>query len=93
MIIQKFVSIVITLFVCVSAVVCEAPEQNIDTILSKLEKQDLAIKDLQADYTQTLTYLATDEQFVSGGIFKHKKPNYIYPPTVPIKERKTKCTQ
>jgi len=78
MIIKKFVSIVITLFVCVSAVVCEAPEQNIDTILSKLEKQDLAIKDLQADYTQTLTYLATDEQFVSGGIFKHKKPNYIY---------------
>ena len=78
MIIKKFVSIVITLFVCVSAVVCEAPEQNIDTILSKLEKQDLTIKDLQADYTQTLTYLATDEQFVSGGIFKHKKPNYIY---------------
>ena len=78
MIIKKFVSIVITLFVCVSAVLCEAPEQNIDTILSKLEKQDLTIKDLQADYTQTLTYLATDEQFVSGGIFKHKKPNYIY---------------
>ncbi len=78
MIIKKFVSIIITLFVCVSAIVCEAPEQNIDTILSKLEKQDLTIKDLQADYTQTLTYLATDEQFVSGGIFKHKKPNYIY---------------
>ena len=78
MIIKKFVSVIITLFVCVSAVLCEAPEQNIDTILSKLEKQDLTIKDLQADYTQTLTYLATDEQFVSGGIFKHKKPNYIY---------------
>ena len=79
MVTKKFISTIIMLFVCVSAVLCEAPEQqNIDTILSRLEKQDLAIKDLQADYTQTLTYLSTDEQFVSGGIFKHKKPNYIY---------------
>lgn len=79
MIIKKFVSAIIMLFICASAVVCETPErQDIDIILSKLEKQDVAIKDLQADYTQTLTYLATDEQFVSSGIFKHKKPNYIY---------------
>ena len=79
MIIKKFVSTIVILFICISAVLCEAPEQqNIDTILSKLEKQDLAIKDLQADYTQTLTYLSTDEQFVSGGVFKRKKPDYIY---------------
>lgn len=79
MITKKFVSTIIILFICVSAVLCDATkQQNIDAVLSKLEKQDSTIKDLQADYTQTLTYLSTDEQFVSGGIFRHKKQNYIY---------------
>ena len=74
----KFSSFVILFFVCVSFVFAETQKQDIDTVLSKLEKQDAAIKDLQADYFQTLTYLSTDEQFTSEGVFKHKKPNYIY---------------
>lgn len=74
----KLSSFVILFFVCVSFVFAETQKQDIDTILSKLEKQDAAIKDLQADYFQTLTYLSTDEQFTSEGVFKHKKPNYIY---------------
>ncbi len=74
----KISSFVILLFVCVSFVFGETQKQDIDTILSKLEKQDAAIKDLQADYFQTLTYLSTDEQFTAEGVFKHKKPNYIY---------------
>ncbi len=73
----KISSFVILLFVCVSFVFGETQKQDIDTILSKLEKQDAAIKDLQADYFQTLTYLSTDEQFTAEGVFKHKKPNYI----------------
>jgi chaperone LolA len=75
----KLSSIVVLLFVCVSCIFSQEPaKQNIDTILSNLEKQDSSIKDLQADYYQTLTYLSTNEQFDCEGIFKHKKPNYIF---------------
>lgn len=75
----KLSSIVVLLLVCVSCIFSQEPgKQNIDTILSKLEKQDAAIKDLQATYFQTLTYLSTNEQFNCEGIFKHKKQNYIY---------------
>ena len=74
----KFSSFVVLFFVCVSFVFGETQKQDIDTVLSKLEKQDAAIKDLQANYFQTLTYLSTDEQFTSEGVFKHKKQNYIY---------------
>jgi len=75
----KLSSLIFLLFVCVSVVFCqETAKQNIDTILSNLEKQDSSIKDLQADYYQTLTYLSTNEQFNCEGIFKHKKSNYIY---------------
>jgi outer membrane lipoprotein-sorting protein len=74
----KISSVILLLFVCISVAFCqEAAKQNIDIILSNLEKQDSFIKDLQADYVQTLTYLSTNEQFQSEGIFKHKKPNYI----------------
>ena len=75
----KLSSIVFLLFVYVSVAFCqEATKQNIDTILSNLEKQDSKIKDLQANYLQKLTYLSTNEQFNCEGIFKHKKQNYIY---------------
>ena len=74
----KLSSIIFLLFVCVSYIFSQEPEkQNIDTILSNLEKQDSTIKDLQADYVQTLTYLSTNEQFQSEGVFKHKKPDFI----------------
>ncbi len=75
----KISSVILLLFVFTSVTFCqEAEKQNIDIILSNLEKQDSSIKDLQADYVQTLTYLSTNEQFQSEGIFKHKKPNYIF---------------
>ena len=75
----KLSSVIFLLFVCVSVVFCqETSKQNIDTILSNLEKQDSLIKDLQANYFQTLTYLSTNEQFECEGIFKHKKQNFIY---------------
>ena len=74
----KLSSIIFLLFVCVSCIFSQEPaKQNIDTILSNLEKEDSTIKDLQATYFQTVTYLATDEQFISEGVFKHKKPNFI----------------
>ena len=74
----KLSSVIFLLFVCVSFVFCqEIKKQNIDAILSNLEKKDSSIKDLQADYFQTLTYLSTDEQFKSEGVFKHKKPSFI----------------
>ena len=60
----KLSSVIFLLFVCVSFVFCqEIKKQNIDAILSNLEKKDSSIKDLQADYFQTLTYLSTDEQY------------------------------
>lgn len=74
----KLSSVILLLFVFISVTFAETQKQDIDTVLSKLEKQDAAIKDLQADYFQTLTYLSTDEQFTSEGVFKHKKPNFIY---------------
>ena len=75
----KLSSVIFLLSVFVSVAFCQKNvTQNIDTILSKLEKQDSAIKDVQANYFQTLTYLSTNEQFDCEGIFKHKKQNYIY---------------
>ncbi len=75
----KLSSVILLLFMGISVVFCqETKSQDIDTILSKLEKQNSLVKDLQADYFQTLTYLSTNEQFSSEGIFKHKKQNYIY---------------
>ena len=74
----KTLSVILLLFFISSNIFCQQTEQkDIDTIFLKLEKQDATIKDLQADYFQTLTYLSTNEQFESEGIFKHKKPNYI----------------
>lgn len=76
-----FISLLILVICCLSVniVYCDNNNQdNIDMVLSKLEKQDKTIKDLQADYFQTLTYLSTNEQFCSEGIFKHKKQNFIY---------------
>ena len=70
--------VILLLFVSSNIFCQETKQKNIDAIFSNLEKQDSAIKDLQADYFQTLTYLATDEQFKSEGVFKHKKPNFIY---------------
>lgn len=75
----KLPFIILLLFVCVSIIFSqESNKQNIDVILSNLEKQDSSIKDLQANYFQTLTYLSTNEQFNCEGVFKHKKQNYIY---------------
>lgn len=74
----KLSSFIILFFICLSSVFCETAQQkDIDTILSNLEKQDSLIKDLQANYFQTLTYLSTNEQFEAEGIFKHKKQNFI----------------
>ncbi len=75
----KLTSVIFLLFACLSVVFCqETNKQDIDKILSNLEKQDSSIKDLQANYFQTLTYLSTNEQFTCEGIFRHKKQNYIY---------------
>lgn len=75
----KLSSVIFLMFVGVSVAFCQQENsQDIDAILSKLEKQDSAIKDLQANYFQTLTYFSTNEQFTSEGVFKHKKQNYIY---------------
>lgn len=75
----KLSSVIFLLFVYVSVAFCqETAKQDIDNILSNLEKKDSSIKDLQANYFQTLTYLSTNEQFDCEGIFKHKKQNYIY---------------
>ncbi|MBR3627940.1 MAG: outer membrane lipoprotein carrier protein LolA [Elusimicrobia bacterium] len=73
----KSLSVILLLFVTSNVFCQQTKQQDIDNIFSKLEKQDSTIKDLQADYFQTLTYLTTDEQFKSEGIFKHKKPNFI----------------
>ena len=73
----KLSSFIILFFVCVSFAFSETQKQDIDTILSNLEKQDSLIKDLQANYFQTLTYLSTNEQFEAEGTFKHKKQNFI----------------
>ncbi len=54
-----------------------AEQGNIDEILASIEKKNMSVKDMQADYSQTITYLATDEKVFSDGIFKHKKPDYI----------------
>lgn len=75
----KSLSVILLLFFISPIVFCQQTEQkDIDAIFAKLEKQDSQIKDLQADYFQTLTYLSTNEQFDCEGIFKHKKPNYIF---------------
>ena len=84
----KTVSAILLLLFVYSNVFCQQTEQkDIDSIFSKLEKQDSEIKDLQAAYFQTLTYISTNEQFQSEGIFKHKKPNFIYlSQTIPSKQ-------
>lgn len=75
----KLSSVILLLFISVSVAFCaQSNKQDIDAILSKLEKQDSSVKDLQANYFQTLTYLSTNEQFSSEGVFKHKKQNFIY---------------
>lgn len=75
-----FVSLLILIIFCLSVnlVYCDNKQDNIDVILSKLENQDKSTKDLRANYFQTLTYLSTNEQFCSEGIFKYKKQNFIY---------------
>lgn len=64
--------------ICINVAYCNKQQNDVNTILSKLEKHHSSIKDLQADYFQTLIYLSTNEQFKSEGIFKHKKQNFIY---------------
>ena len=74
--VKRIILSLILLVLCINCLYC-SDTKNIDAILSELSKKDSSIKDLQADYFQTLTYLSTDEQFKSEGIFKHKKPNFI----------------
>lgn len=70
-----FLLVLTVIFICSSNLFSVA--DNRDDILAGIEKKNSSIKDMQAEYSQTITYLATDEKIVSDGIFKHKKPDYI----------------
>ena len=74
--ILKTLLILTILFITADSLFCI--QTNIDEILSKIEKQNSVIRDMQAEYFQTVTYFSTNEKFESEGIFKHKKQNYIY---------------
>lgn len=74
---------IFSFFLLISAVVfifsgnLFSADDNIDKILANIEKKNSSVKDMQAEYVQTITYFATDEKLKSEGIFKHKKPDYI----------------
>lgn len=72
----KTLLVLIILFVTSDTVFCT--QTSIDLILSKIEKQNSVISDIQAEYFQTITYFSTNEKLESEGIFRHKKQNYIY---------------
>lgn len=77
--VKKFlISLLAILCLSTNVVYCDNQTNNVDNILSTLEQQDKTTKNLQADYFQTITYLSTNEQLKSEGIFKYKKQNYIY---------------
>jgi len=78
MIKKIFVSLLIISIFFISSNIFAQEQTKAEDILSNLEIQDKTTKDLQADYFQTITYLSTDEQLNSEGIFKYKKQNYIY---------------
>ncbi len=65
----------ITFFVFTTVSFCVAAD--IDTILSNIEKKNSSVKDMQANYSQTVTYISTGEQTKSEGVFKHKKQDYV----------------
>lgn len=66
--------ILIVFFVFSGTAFCK---DDIDIVLSKIEKQNSSVRDMQADYSQVVTYLSTNEQMKSEGVFKHKKQDYI----------------
>ncbi|MBQ3835222.1 MAG: outer membrane lipoprotein carrier protein LolA [Elusimicrobia bacterium] len=74
---------IFSFFLLISAVVfifsgnLFSADDNIDKILANIEKKNSSVKDMQAEYVQTITYFATDEKLKSEGIFKHKKTDYI----------------
>ncbi len=69
-----FLTVLITFFVFAD---CSFGDDNIDMILSNIEKKNSSVKDMQANYSQTVTYFSTNEKTKTEGIFKHKKQDYI----------------
>ena len=76
---KKFFNLLLTVVVLfVSSNVFCKEQTKLDIVLNNLEKENKTITDFQTNYFQTITYLSTDEQLYSEGIFKYKKQNYIY---------------
>ena len=76
---KKFFNLLLTIVVLfVSSNVFCKEQTKLDIVLNNLEKENKTITDFQANYFQTITYLSTNEQLNSEGIFKYKKQNYIY---------------
>lgn len=76
---KKFFNLLLTIVVLfVSSNVFCKEQTKLDIVLNNLEKENKTITDFQANYFQTITYLSTNEQLNSEGIFKYKKQDYIY---------------
>ena len=76
---KKFFNLLLTIVVLfISSNVFCKEQTKLDIVLNNLEKENKTITDFQTNYFQTITYLSTDEQLNSEGIFKYKKQNYIY---------------
>ena len=76
---KKFFNLLLTIVVLfISSNVFCKEQTKLDIVLNNLEKENKTITDFQTNYFQTITYLSTDEQLYSEGIFKYKKQNYIY---------------
>ena len=76
---KKFFNLLLTIVVLfISSNVFCKEQTKLDIVLNNLEKENKTITDFQANYFQTITYLSTNEQLNSEGIFKYKKQNYIY---------------
>ena len=76
---KKFFNLLLTIVVLfISSNVFCKEQTKLDIVLNNLEKENKTITDFQTKYFQTITYLSTDEQLSSEGIFKYKKQNYIY---------------
>ena len=76
---KKFFNLLLTIVVLfISSNVFCKEQTKLDIVLNNLEKENKTITDFQTNYFQTITYLSTNEQLNSEGIFKYKKQNYIY---------------
>ncbi len=74
---KKFLLFLIVFFVGFFCADVFCGQDDIDKILSETEKINSKVKDMQANYYQTITYFSTNEKINSDGVFKHKKPDFI----------------